>query len=407
MADLDETAGFAAMFAEMEKTDPQAGRRRSIQVGDEISGCVVAINQATVFIELDGKTEGCIERAELTNEDGELTVQLGDVVTTRVISKHDGQITLGDKMGRGSDPAAELGHAYEHRIPVSGTVSGVNKGGVEVQLGKLRAFCPMSQLDNSYVEDPSAFVGRELEFRITKLETGRGDQVDVVLSRRVLLDAERQKRAAEMRDQLTVGASLRGTVKTLKEFGAFIDLGGVEGLVHISQLGFGRIGHPQEVLSVGDEVEVQVLKVEPSDDPKRSDRISLSLKALQEDPWKKAVETLAVGGEVQGKVVRMEPFGAFISLNVAGVAIGCEGLVHVSEMSDTRRINHPREVLEVGREVTATVLEIDPERRRVGLSMKAVARNREQAQAANYKPAGGASMGTFADLLKGKLGKTD
>ncbi len=400
MVETDDNTGFAAMFAEMEKDSPADGRGRRIREGDEVSGAVVAINQSTVFIALDGKTEGCLERDELSNDDGELTVQVGDVVTSRVLSKRDGQVMLGSKMGRGQDPASAFTDAYEHGIPVTGTVSGVNKGGVDVQLGKARGFCPMSQLDSSYVEDPTTFVGRELEFRITKVEKGRGDQLDIVLSRRALLEAEQKKRAEAMRDQLVPGAILRGTVKTLKEFGAFVDLGGVEGLVHISQLGFGRVEHPKDVLSVGDAVEVQVLKVEPSEDPKRTDRISLSLKALQDDPWDKAVASLTVGGEVKGKVARMESFGAFVSLSD-----GFEGLVHVSELSDTRRINHPREVLAVGQEITATVLEVDAERRRVGLSMKAVDRNREQAQAANYQPARGGSMGTFGDLLKGKLGK--
>jgi small subunit ribosomal protein S1 len=396
----DESKGFAEMLAEYDQTAPaQQGRRRP-PVGSEVSGRVVAIDSNSVFVDVGAKTEGVIDRGELLDEGGMLTVEIGSTVTARVAEADDGSIVLRKRMGRGADAASELAQAKETGIPVIGTVTAVNKGGVDVDVAGVRAFCAISQLDDRFVEDASSYVGRKLEFRVTRYEAGRGGSANVVVSRKALLAEQNAVLAAETRARLSVGAVVSGRITRLMDYGAFVDLGGLEGMLHVSEMGFGRVGHPSEVLSEGQAVEVKVLKIESSDDPKRKDRIGLSLKALQDDPWDDAMRALAVGQKLSGKVARLEQFGAFVT-----IAAGVEGLVHVSEIDGARRIAHAREALKVGEDVEVVIKEIDTQRHRVALSMKAVQANDEAAQAKAYRPASSGSLGTFADLLKKKLDK--
>jgi small subunit ribosomal protein S1 len=394
----DETKGFADMLAEMDKIEPIAKRARMPKAGQQVSGKVVAIGAETVFVDVGAKTEAVMDRGQLTDDEGQLTVEMGSTVTARVAEASEGSIVLRTKMGRGADPSAELAQAQTLGIPVPGTVVAVNKGGVEVEVLGQRAFCPISQLEARYVEDPAEYIGRKLDFRVTRHEAGRGGTANIVVSRRALLEEETAKRAAETRALLEVDKVMSGTVTRLMDYGVFVDLGGLEGMLHVSELGFGHVDHPSEVLSAGQMVEVKVLKIEPSDDPKRPDRISLSLKALQDDPWDTAVRQLSVGQRLKGKVVRTQPFGAFVSL-----PSGIEGLVHVSEMVGDRRVAHAKEVVSAGDEVEVAVMEIDPERHRVALSMKAAKQDAENAQAADYRPTSEKSFGTFADLFKKKL----
>jgi small subunit ribosomal protein S1 len=382
--------GFAEMLAEFEG----GGARRDPRVGEEVMGRVVSIGEDAVFVDLGAKAEGLLEKSELIDGEGHLTVALGDSIRAHVVSARDGNIVLRTRLGRGDDAGNQLERAAESGIPVLGKVQAVNKGGVEVDVAGVRAFCPMSQLDLGFVEDPSSFVGRELEFRVARYERGHGSDANVVLSRRALLEQQRHERRAEIRARLELGALVRGTVTRIKEFGAFVDIGGIEGLLHKSELGFGRVAKVENVLSVGDAVEAQVIRIEPSDDPKRPDRISLSLKSLQKDPWEQA--HLEKGTRVTGQVVRLEAFGAFVAL-----AGGLEGLLHVSEIGD-QRITHPRDVLKVGQEIEVLVLDVDTAERRVSLSLKQAARARERDEASGYKPASSASLGTFGDLLKSK-----
>lgn len=397
-AEQGKGPSFAELFEQAGADEPQ-GRRRP-QVGSVVSGRVVAMSREAVFIELGAKAEGIIDRAELCNEDGELTVAVGDVVEARVASAKEGQIVLRIRAARGQDGSTELAHAKEHGLPVEGTVSQVIKGGVEVQLGTLRAFCPISQIDAHYVEDPSVFVGQKLEFRVTQFETGRGGTPNIVLSRRALLEAEAAVKAVETRAKLEVGGTVSGVISAIKEYGAFVDLGGLEGMLHISELGFGRIGHPNEVLSVGQKVEVQIKSIAATEDKRRPERISLSLKALQDDPWEGFVASVGEGQRLSGEVMRVEVFGAFVAL-----APAVEGLVHISEIVGDRRLRHPREAVSVGQKVEVCVIGIDQERRRIALSMKGVKALEEADQVASYQPATGGGLGTFADLMKKKLGK--
>jgi small subunit ribosomal protein S1 len=271
----------------------------------------------------------------------------------------------------------------------------------------VRGFCPASQLDARFVEDLSTYVGQRLTFRITRYEPR-----NLVLSRRALVEEEKEKLAVETRKKLEPGAVLRGKVVGFKPFGAFVDLGGVEGMLHVSELGYTRVERPEDVLRLGQEVDVAVLKIEPAEslvrdspgsrgagkgDKDRGERISLSLKALASDPWRDATANLAEGARVRGTITRLQPFGAFVE-----IAPAVEGLVHISDLGAGRRINHPKEVVSIGQQVEAVVLGIDHERRRLSLSLSASkdATPDDVAAAARAQPP--AKLGTFGDLLQKK-----
>ena len=360
---MTETEDFAALLGQFERA--HAGPvKPAPQVGDRVRGRILSIGPERAFVDLGAKSEGVIEVAELTDAEGRLSVGVGDPVDAVVVSRDDqaGTLLLGRGTGRRFHDSAELEHAFRSQLPVEGLVTGVTKGGIEVQIAGQRAFCPGSQVDNRYVEDLQTFVGQRLTFRITRYQGGK--RTNLVVSRRVLLEEEQKARAEEMRARLEVGAVLRGTVTALKDYGAFVDLGGLEGMVHVSELAYGRVTHPQDVLAVGQPVEVAVLRVEKTSDPKHPDRIALSIRALAGDPWQDVDQRFPVGMRVKGAVTRLQPFGAFVEL-----APGVEGLVHVSELGAGRRVTHPHEVVNPGDQVEATVLSIDVAKRRIGLSL--------------------------------------
>jgi small subunit ribosomal protein S1 len=370
----DEPQDFASLFAAYEKEQaaaakakPKSGKARGAQPGEMVSGRIVGFGEESAFVDLGGKSEGVIPLHEVTDADGERTVRIGDSVEAMVVGTGDDGIQLRVRGGsgqRGPSAPAELAQAQAHGLPVQGTVTGVIKGGVEVTVSGVRAFCPISQLDDRYVADAAAFVGQHLDFRITRLEEGRG-RVTLVLSRRALLEEEKAARAAAVRATLAPGKVLHGTVTSLASYGAFVDLGGVEGLLHVSQLGHGRVDHPQDVLAVGQEVEVQILDIKQ--DAKGQERISLSRRALVRDPWQDEAAKLKPGTRLTGRVARLETFGAFVEL-----APGVDGLLHVSEMGGGKQVRHPREVVRPGQTVEVSVKSVDPERRRISLALGAV-----------------------------------
>ncbi len=390
------------MLAEFDDSQKKDRARRGPAVGDLVKGRVLSIGAEAVFVDLGGKSEAMIEREEVTASDGSIGVKVGDTIEARVVDLggKSGCILLRKTMGtvRGAEAKTELVQAHELRIPVEGLVTGVVKGGVEVQVAGQRGFCPAGQIDLRFVEDLAVFVGQRLTFRITKLESGRGGQLNLVLSRKALLAEEAEVRATELRQRLEVGAVLPGTVTTIKEYGAFVDLGGIEGMLHISELGFQRVGHPSEVLSVGQPVQVQVTKLEKTNDPRRPEKISLSLKALEKDPWTEAASRYTAGARVRGKVMRLQPFGAVVELEP-----GIEGLVHISELAADRRVNNPREVVSVGQDVEVTIVGVEPERRRISLSLTAQSAAEAADEAADFaavRAKAERGLGTFGDLLK-------
>lgn len=399
MASTDtETEDFATLLAEYDLkrgTDP---KKREPREGDVVKGKIVSIGRDAAFVDIGAKSDGIIDLIELRGEDGALALNVGDDVEARVveIESKAGTIVLRRSLGRGrgEEGAKELMNALEHQIPVEGLVTAINKGGLEVQVAGMRGFCPMSQVDLRPVpaEDLAQLVGKKFQFRVTRFEDG--PRPNIVISRRALLEIENAERAAITREKLAVGAVMRGRVVALKDFGAFVDLGGLEGLLHNSELGYDRVAHPRDVLSVGQELEVAVVRIEP--DPKTGrDRISLSMRALMADPWKEAAGHLREGTAHTGKVVRMEAFGAFVEL-----APGIEGLVHLSELDKGQRhVRHPKDAVAIGQSLNVVILGVDAERHRISLGLA----DEDSAEAAAAPAAGGAhNMGTFADLLKDK-----
>jgi small subunit ribosomal protein S1 len=393
----DQDQDFASMLAEFESSKPRAEKKRP-RIGDVVQGAVISIGKDAVFVDAGGKAEGVLERSQVSDPDGKLLVQIGDKIEARVVADAGGVLTLRVKLGRGPEARAELQQAQELGIPVEGVVQEVVKGGVSVDVAGVRGFCPASQIDARFVEDLSTFVGQRLTFRITRYEPR-----NLVLSRRALVEEENEKRAAETRKKLEPGAVMRGKVVGFKPFGAFVDIGGIEGMLHVSELGYTRVERPEDVLRLGQEIDVAVLKIEPAErgagkgDKERSERISLSLKALASDPWRDTTANLAEGARVRGTVTRLQPFGAFVE-----IAPAVEGLVHISELGAGRRINHPKEVVSVGQEVEAVVLAIDHERRRLSLSMAASKDGTAEDVAAAVRSQPPAKLGTLGDLLQRK-----
>jgi small subunit ribosomal protein S1 len=387
----DDSDDFASMLAEFEKEHPEPKKRREPKLGETVKAKVVSIGHDAVFVDLGAKAEGMIDVALVRDGEGKLRLAVGDTVEARVVetSGKAGCVVL-HPLGSGHVARAELEQAFSLGLPVEGLVTGVNKGGVEVTVAGARAFCPISQLDARHVEDAQAFVGQKLTFKITRYE---GGGKNLVLSRRSLLEEEQRRQAADTRARLAPGAVLRGRVSALKDYGAFVDLGGIEGMIHVSELGFARVGHPKDLLSVGQELEVFVLRVEKSDDPKRPEKVALSIKSLERDPWDDAAERYHEGARVRGTVARVEPFGAFVEL-----APGVEGLLHVSELGGGRKIHHAREAVKVGQALQLTVVAVDRERRRIGL---AIAGDADDAEAAP-PPRAPERLGTLADLLNRK-----
>ena len=401
----EDTDDFASMFAEFEKADKNStgSTKSKISVGQEVTGTVVSIGAENVFVDLGAKSEGVLERAQICSPDGELLVKVGDSVTARVVNdgERSGSIVLRRGVSKGGDAALAFSQAYQSRIPVDGVVSAVNKGGFEITVAGQRGFCPISQIDDQYVEEPETFVGKKFQFLITKLETDGPRGANIVLSRRALLNADKERKASVTRESLEPGAVLRGRVVSLKPYGAFVDIGGLEGMLHISELGHSRVEDPSEVLTVGQELDVAVLRIEKTDNPKRPEKISLSLKSLAQDPWDGLEERFSIGSQVDGSVVSIQPFGAFVE-----IAPGVEGLVHISEMGEGKRLNSPRDVVRMGQGVSVTLLAIDKTEKRISLSMDAAGRNAAQQEEneaiSDYRASAKQSLGTLADLFNKK-----
>jgi small subunit ribosomal protein S1 len=418
MSAPDDSDDFAKMLADFEKETGAAPRtakdkhvrKKDPKVGDLVRARVVSLGHDAAFVDLGAKAEGMLDLADLRDADGKPKIKVGDEVDAHIVEVNGkaGCPVLriaGMGMGRGTAKVAELESAAEHGIPVDGVVTGVNKGGVEVTVAGIRAFCPISQLELRHVADANVYIGQRLTFKITKYETtGRG--TDLVLSRRVLLEEEQRRKAETTRKQLVEGAVMRGVVTTLKDYGAFVDLGGVEGMIHVSELGFARVGKPADVLTVGQPVEVVVLKITPPEGPRGQERIGLSLKALEKDPWQDVADNFPAGRRLSGKVMRLESFGAFLELEP-----GIEGLLHISELAaGGGHVQHAKDKAKVGQVIEVVVNSVDVERHRISLGLgskvdETTVDAEGQASAASAR--GPKTMGTFGDLLKKASGPQD
>jgi small subunit ribosomal protein S1 len=357
MSDVSTTAGgetFAALFEES---------IRSVKEGEVVRGKVLSIDEDHIQIDIGFKSEGLVQAWEFMDEDGTILISVGDEVDVLLEESEDesGRIVLSKEKADRLKVWDDISKAYKADEPVEGTVISRVKGGLAVDIG-VKAFLPGSQVDLRPVRNLEHVVGQRLKFKIIKFNKRRAN---IVLSRRALLETERKRLRETTLETLAPGQIVDGVIKNLTDYGAFIDLGGIDGLLHVTDMSWGRVNHPSELFHVGDEIKVKVLKFDAE-----SERVSLGLKQIQPDPWIDASMRYPIGKRIQGKVVSLAEYGAFVELEP-----GIEGLIHVSEMSWTKRIKHPSKVVTVGDTVEALVLDVDERERKISLGMKQIEPN--------------------------------
>lgn len=347
---------FAKLFEDTSK-------KEDLREGKVVQGKVIRIDNDVVTVDIGYKSEGQIPLQQFTRGPNPSPINVGDMVDVFLESVEDesGMIQLSKERADHARAWQDISRACENDEMVEGIVVGQVKGGLSVDIG-VKAFLPGSQVDLRPVRNLSSLIGKKFQFKIIKFNAKRGN---IVLSRRVLLEKNREKLKNETLGNLAEGMVLKGIVKNLTDYGAFVDLGGIDGLLHITDMSWGRINHPSEMFSIGDEVEVIVLKYD-----KETERVSLGKKQLTKDPWQEATAKYSVSSRVKGKVVNLADYGAFVELEE-----GIEGLVHISEMSWTQRIKHPSKVVAVGDTIDAVVLDIDPTNKRISLGMKQIEPN--------------------------------
>jgi small subunit ribosomal protein S1 len=341
----------------------QAVKEQDFKVGDVVSGTVVEVQTDYVLVDINYKSEGLIPIDEFRMVDGVRSVKPGDLVEVLIdrIENENGMIGLSKNKADMMRAWTDISKAAENEEVIEGTVIAKVKGGLSVDIG-VTAFLPGSQIDLRPVRNMDVYIGKKYKFKVIKFNKKRGN---IVLSRRALLEEERESLRTQTLDAIKEGSVVAGVVKNITDYGAFIDLGGMDGLLHITDMSWGRIKHPSELVNVGDEIQVKVLKYD-----NEKERVSLGMKQLQPDPWESVQEKYKVGTKFKGKVVSLVDYGAFVE-----IAEGVEGLIHVSEMSWTKRLKHPSQVVNVGDEVEAVVLEVDKETRRISLGMKQLQEN--------------------------------
>jgi small subunit ribosomal protein S1 len=339
---------------------PVAGQ---IEVGAKVSGKVIKISKQNVFVEVGGKNEAVIEARELAKEDGTLSVAIGDAIEAYVVSLKGG-ISLSTALSSRAAAESSLSdiiNAMNSRLPVEGKVTGVNKGGFNVKIMGQRAFCPISHIDLKRVEEPAAYLNRVFSFVITRVtENGR----NIVVSRLPLLEEDMATALDAIAANTADKTVIPGTITRIMPFGLFVDIGGFEGLVHISEVSWERAEDLAKSFAAGQKVDCIVLGVEKKD-PLRQSKISLSIKQMLANPWTTVSATFSVGQSVPGKITRLASFGAFVQ-----IIPGVEGLIHVSEMSWDRKVRHPSDVVSPGQTVTVTILSINPDKHEIGCSLK-------------------------------------
>jgi small subunit ribosomal protein S1 len=354
------TAKAGESFADM--FEKSLGER-DFKVGDIVKGRVVEVQEDYVLVDINYKSEGLIPISEFRVVDGARDIEVGSDVEVYIdrIENENGMVVLSKDKADMLRAWNDISRAAENEEVIEGTIIAKVKGGLSVDIG-VKAFLPGSQIDLRPVRNIDAYIGKKYKFKVIKFNKKRGN---IVLSRRALLEEERESLRTQTLDAMKEGSIVKGVVKNITDYGAFIDLGGMDGLLHITDMSWGRVKHPSEILNVGDEIDVKVLKFD-----NEKERVSLGLKQLKADPWESVAAEFAVGKKVKGKVVSLTDYGAFVEL-----AEGIEGLIHVSEMSWTKRVKHPSQMLKVGDEVDVQVLEINGTDRRISLGMKQLEAN--------------------------------
>jgi len=386
----EQEEDFATMFEASVKA-------KQFRRGQTVEGTIVSIGPKVAFVNIGGKGEAEIDVAELKDHEGDIEVSVGDRINAMVVSTSGG-IVLSRKGVRNTATLRELEDAFQAGLAVEGKVVQEVKGGYEVRIARERAFCPLSQIDIIRTTDPGVHVGKTYAFNIIEYKDGGKN---VVVSRRKQLEQEQRVNAAAIRKSIVPGAVTTGRVVSVPDFGAFVDLGGgIQGLLHVSEMSWTRVSNPNEVVAVGDEITVRVLRVDEA-----TERISLGLKQLQDDPWTTAAAKFPVGQVRTGRVARLADFGAFVELEP-----GFTGLLPFAESGIDRGMDM-RKAFPIGSDIEVAILEVDPEARRIRLSKKAVAEQREKAELRDYETRQdtepSASMGSIADKLRDALGRRD
>jgi len=386
----NDTEDFATLFA----ASVQAKR---FQSGQTVEGTIVAIGAEVALVGIGTKGEASISVDELKNDDGTIDAKVGDRIQATIVSTV-GEIKLSRRLQRGAATRRQLEDAARAGLPVEGKVESQVKGGYNVAIAQQRAFCPGSQIDTARDTDPASHVGRTYAFRIIEYaDNGR----KFVVSRRALLEAEQRAQAQEIRRTLAAGAIVTGRVVSVRDFGAFVDLGGgVQGLLHVSEMGWSRIDNPSALFKPGDELTVKILRIETKDG---AEKIALGLKQLQDDPWSAVEHKYPVGQVLTGRVVRIAEFGAFVELEP-----GVTGLLPRSEAGIAGDADL-KKALPIGSTVGVAVIEVDPGQRRIKLSTTAIQKADEAAEVRDYAAredasTEAASFGSLADKLRGALG---
>lgn len=358
--------------------------------GQVLETQVLSISKDTVFIQLNGKSEGLVAKDELTDKEGNLTVKVGDPLRVFFLRADHGEMLFTTKISGESAGPALLEQAFNQKIPVEGLVEKEIKGGFEIKIGEFRAFCPFSQMGQKRSDNAAEYIGKNMTFKIQEYkENGR----KIVVSNRVIHEEARQENLEALKQSLKVGMVVKGTVKSLQDFGAFVDLNGVQALLPVSEIGRTRVADIKSVLQVGQEIEASILKIDW-----QNERISLSMKSLLADPWDLAASKYPEGSKHTGKVVRLTDFGAFVALEP-----GIDGLVHISELRVSNKYDNSNEIsVKMGQTLSVKILSVDKNARRISLKLAASAE--DDAATAKYLEGSGddTAYNPFAALLKKK-----
>ena len=386
----DSEESFADLF---EKSFKKQAR---LEPGQMVEAQIVKISAEWIFLDLGGKGEGYLDKKEMMDEAGNLSVREGDTVRAYFVASENNEMHFTAKIGSGPGKQNQLEDAWRNGIPVDGTVAKEMKGGFEIRIaGSVRAFCPFSQMGLRRGEPQAEYIGRSLPFKIIEYgEAGR----NIVVSRKSIVEQERRDKVAALKATLKEGMKLNGTVTSIQNFGAFVDIGGVEGLLPVSEIAWTRTNKVSDILSVGQTVEVIIKKLDWE-----QNRFSFSLKDAMPDPWERVADTFPIGSYHPGTVSRLAPFGAFVTLKE-----GVDGLIHISKLGAGKRISHPREVVKEGQAGEVKVEAVDPAQRKLSLSLAEISRAEEEAAAdlKQYQQSTSTpqNLGTFGELLKGRTG---
>lgn len=376
--DGDFAALFEASIAEV---------AQPLQRGKKIEATILQIGSEWSFLDVGQKGEGLLLTSELINADGEFLFAAGDKIGAYFLSRDGGELRFTTKIGGGGSGTEQLEDAYQGGIPVEGRIEKEIKGGFEVKLpGNVRAFCPFSQTGLRQAE-PAELIGQSLSFKISQFsENGR----NIVVSHRAILDEEREVLRVSLRETLKEGMVVKGSVTNIREFGAFVDIGGIEGLLPISEISYSRIEDVNEVLSLGQELEVAVKKIDWD-----NNKFSFSLRDTLADPWGKVGTIYKAGGKHSGKVSRLAQFGAFVTLED-----GIDGLLHISKLGQGQRIRHPQDVLKVGQSLQVMIEKVEPDERRISLALVGQDDEGGETSYSDAPAESSSSFGSLGDLLK-------